>query len=60
VRISSGMPSGLPNVAFRTPAGRKVLIVLNDSGSSQSFNISFKGKTVAVTLDKNAVATYIW
>jgi glucosylceramidase len=60
VRIESGMPANFPNVAFKTPDGKKVLIVLNDSGSSQNFNIRFKNKTVVVSLDRNAVGTYIW
>jgi glucosylceramidase len=60
VRIASNLPSGLPNVAFRTPDGKKVLIVLNDSGSWKNFNISFKGKTAVVSLDRNAVGTFIW
>jgi glucosylceramidase len=60
VRIASNLPSNLPNVAFKTPSRRKVLIVLNDSGSSQSFNIGFKGMTALVSLERNAVGTYVW
>ena len=60
VRIASGLVSDLPNVAFKTPGGKKVLIVLNDSGTAQNFNIRFKDKSVTVTLDRNAVGTYVW
>ncbi len=60
VRIATNYPSVLPNVAFRTPDGKKVLIVLNDNNTIQTFNIKFKGKTVTSTLNKGAVATYIW
>jgi glucosylceramidase len=60
VRIATGIPADLPNVAFKTPDGKKVLIVFNDSGSSVNFNIRFRGKTVLLTLDRNAVGTYIW
>lgn len=60
VRIASNIPSGLPNAAFRTPAGKIVLIVLNDTDSSLNFNISFKGKTAVISLERNAVGTYVW
>jgi glucosylceramidase len=60
VRITSNIPPSLPNVAFKTPSGKKVLIVLNDSGSSLSFNIWFNGRHVATKLGRNAVGTYVW
>jgi glucosylceramidase len=60
VRIVSSQASPLPNVAFKTPQGRKVVIVLNESTSSQSFNISFNGKTITATLPGGAAGTYIW
>ena len=44
VRIDTNLPANLPNVAFKTPEGKKVLIVQNDAGSLQNFNISFNGK----------------
>lgn len=60
VRIGSNMPGGLPNVAFKTPDGKKVLIVLNTTPATKNFNIRFRGKTVQASLDAGAVATYIW
>ena len=36
VRIETNSPGELPNVAFKTPAGKKVLIVLNTSASTRS------------------------
>lgn len=60
VRIASNMVNDLPNVAFRTPDGKIVLIVLNDSKESKRFFIGFKGRQAAVRLDQGAVATYIW
>jgi glucosylceramidase len=60
VRISSGILSNLPNVAFQTPEGRKVLIVLNNSSVMQTFNIGFNNRKAATTLGIGAVATYIW
>ncbi len=60
VRIASNTVANLPNVAFKTPSGKKVLIVLNKSNSIQSFNIKFKDKTVSTTLNAGAVGTYVW
>ncbi|HEY4148518.1 MAG TPA: glycoside hydrolase family 30 beta sandwich domain-containing protein, partial [Chitinophagaceae bacterium] len=60
VRIASNLPGNLQNVAFKTPDGKKVLIVLNDNSSAQTFNIQFNGKMVTSTLDAGAVGTYIW
>ena len=60
VRIESGIVANLPNVAFLTPEGRKVLIVLNNSNSIQSFNIGYKGLKAATSLAGGAVATYVW
>ncbi|MGV3641196.1 MAG: glycoside hydrolase family 30 beta sandwich domain-containing protein, partial [Adhaeribacter sp.] len=60
LRIASNVPANLPNVAFQRPDGKKVLIVLNESGSTQSFNIGYRGKAVAASLPAGAVATYVW
>lgn len=60
VRISSNMISDLPNVAFKTPAGQKVLIVLNKSNNLRNFNIKFNGKITAISLNGGAVGTFVW
>ena len=60
VRIGSSLPDSLPNVAFKTPQEKIVLIVANDSQEEKNFNIVYKGKSAAVTLQGRAVATYIW
>ncbi len=60
VRIASSLVPSLPNVAFMTPAGKKVLIVLNESNELKTFNIKYKGKTVNSSLQAGAVATYSW
>jgi glucosylceramidase len=60
VRIASNIPGNLQNVAFKTPAGKKVLIVENDGNTENSFNIRFKGRWVSTTLPAGAVGTYIW
>ena len=60
VRISSNITMGLANVAFKTPTGKTVLIVLNESNKPQAFTISSKGKTLSQSLNGGSVATYIW
>ncbi|WP_242927561.1 glycoside hydrolase family 30 protein [Pontibacter vulgaris] len=60
VRIGSNLPGSLPNVAFKTPNGDKVLIVLNEGQAAKNFNIRYKGRIVTTTLNKGAVGTYIW
>jgi len=60
VRINSNIPENLPNVAFKTPEGKIVLIVLNDSDKAQNFQISYKSKSIRANLSSGSVATYIW
>jgi glucosylceramidase len=60
VRIASNISGNLYNVAFKTPAGKKVLIVENEAGSAATFNIKYNGKWVAASLEGGAVASYVW
>ncbi|MCW3073608.1 MAG: glucosylceramidase [Flaviaesturariibacter sp.] len=60
VRIESNIPGSLNNVAFKTPAGKKVLLVENDGASVAVFNIKHNGKWVTTSLDAGAVASYVW
>jgi glucosylceramidase len=60
VRISSNISGNLQNVAFMTPQGKKVLIVLNDGTSAQTFTVQFNGKNFSTTLNGDAVGTYVW
>jgi glucosylceramidase len=60
IRIKSDIYGSLHNVAFKRPDGKKVLIVLNDGGSAQTFNIKYKSKWTVTALDAGAVGTYIW
>ena len=50
----------LPNVAFKTPAGRIVLIVANDTWSVNSFKIQYNREFVRFELKPGAVGTYVW
>lgn len=60
VRVASNNLETLPNVAFVTPKGKKVLIVTNNGADTQAFNIQYKDKTLAASLAKGSVGTYVW
>ena len=60
VRIASNNLSTLPNVAFKTPAGKKVLIVMNTSATEQHFQIKDAGKFQRISLVAGAAATLVW
>ncbi|HSB92810.1 MAG TPA: glycoside hydrolase family 30 beta sandwich domain-containing protein [Flavitalea sp.] len=60
VRIASTEIDSLPNAAFKTPDGKKVLIVLNEGTGTKHFNIAENDKIMSTTLNGGAVATYIW
>ncbi len=60
VRISTNMPDNLPNIAYKTPDGKIVLIVLNKGNMPQTFTINHRNKGVLVSLEKESVATYVW
>jgi glucosylceramidase len=60
VRIGSNLSGNLQNVAFKTPEGKKVLIVENDGNTAESFNIKCNGKWIVTSLEAGSVGTYIW
>jgi glucosylceramidase len=60
IRIASSPSTRLPNVAFVTPTGQKVLVVLNDSPDTQMYNIAYKNKKANMQLQPRAVATIVW
>jgi glucosylceramidase len=60
VRIASTLSGNIYTVAFQTPTGKKVLVVLNDGGSAAAFNIKFNGKIAVATLPGGAVGTFVW
>jgi glucosylceramidase len=49
-----------PNVAFRRPDGKTVLIVANDTGATTAFSVQFDGATAELKLAAGTVGTYIW
>lgn len=60
VRIASSEKSELPNVAFLTPDGRRVLIVANPGKTDVKFAIEYRNKSAMTELPAGAVATYVW
>jgi glucosylceramidase len=60
IRVYSTPSGNLNNIAFKTPAGKKVLIVENDGNAAEVFNIKFNGKWVTASLAAGSVGTYIW
>jgi glucosylceramidase len=60
VRVGSTAVSGLPNVAYRTPQGNKVLVVLNDGGTDRRFNVLAGGRAVQPIIPAGSVATFVW
>jgi glucosylceramidase len=59
-RIHSNYSDQLPNVAFQTPTGAIVVIVLNDTNIDQSFNIKTPKESIMTSLKAGAVGTYVW
>lgn len=59
-RIESNNLGDLSNVAFESPDGSIVTIVLNKSDKDQSFNLSIDGQAVRTSLNAGAVGTYVW
>ena len=59
-RIVSNMDEQLPNVAFRTPTGQAILIVLNNTKEQKGFTIELRGRRLHYTLNGGAVATYVF
>lgn len=62
IRIGStaSASTSLQYVAFKTPAGKKVLLVENDGSGSTAFNIRFNGKWIPTSLGAGSVATFVW
>lgn len=60
VRIASNYLADLPNVAFLTPDGKIVLIVLNDTGANKEFAIQYAAKKAGASLSAGSVGTFVW
>lgn len=61
VRVaSSNAGATLHNVAFRTPNGKIVLIVVNSRGVAAQFHVDWDGRRFAYTLPATSVGTFVW
>jgi len=60
VRIGSTITGNLQNVAFKTPEGKKIVIVVNGGSTAQEFNIKYNGKLLSTNLAGGSVGTYVW
>lgn len=60
IRIGSNIIGNLHNVAFKTPAGKKVLIVINEGNEANLFNIKHNGKWITTSLVGGSAGTYVW
>lgn len=52
--------SVLPNVAFKTPDNKIILVVVNDSYGTGGFSVQFRGKILNSKLAPGSVGTYVW
>ncbi|MFC3414308.1 glycoside hydrolase family 30 protein [Algoriphagus hitonicola] len=60
LRIDSTPIEGLPNVAYLTPKGKKVLIVLNDGDEPIDFQVQENETKFKGSLNPGAVGTWVW
>ena len=60
VRIASEQGNNLFNVAYKRPDGKKVLIIVNDNNTPQTFNIRTGNRWFTATLEGGAVGTFVW
>jgi glucosylceramidase len=60
IRIESNTLDSLPNAAFKTPDGKKVLIVSNTSSQPQKFDVRAGTVIFTTSLNSGSVGTYIW
>jgi glucosylceramidase len=61
VRIGSSSTAGvIETVAFRNTDSTRVLIALNNSNTTRTFRVDWRGQFFTYTLTAGAVATYTW
>jgi glucosylceramidase len=60
VRIASNIVDGMHNVAFISPEGKKVLVVVNDNDTTKEFGIGWGGRVAKASLPGGAVGTFVW
>ena len=60
IRIESNALESLPNVAFKSPDGKKVLIVANTGSAAEKFDVRSGTNFFTTSLNAGSVGTYIW
>jgi len=60
VRVASTSSPALPNVAFKAPGGKVVLIVVNHGKAEQTFDVLYCGRMFKTELKSGSVGTYVW
>ncbi len=60
LRLGSTALEQLPNVAFRTPEGKTVLLAMNETDQAQTFNINVGKQWITATLAAGTVGTFVW
>lgn len=60
VRIESNYSTEFPNVAFKTPEDKIVVIVLNNSDAQKTFNINASQEPITSTIPAGSVGTFVW
>ncbi len=60
VRIASTQKGNINSIAFKTPEGKKVLILENDGDANEKCTIEYNQKLFSTSLDGGSVATFIW
>lgn len=59
-RIASNFETEIPNVAFETPEGKIVVVVLNNTNQPVNFNINVPREPITTSLPAGASGTYVW
>jgi len=60
LRIDSSPIEGLPNVAYLTPGGQKVIIILNDTDTAVNLTLVENERTFTASLNPGATGTWVW
>jgi glucosylceramidase len=60
VRIGCSSSGSSANVAFKTPTGKTVVLLLNDGAAPQTYTIKTSTRTISTVLPTGAAGTYIW
>ena len=60
VRIASSLEENIPNVAFKTGEGKKVVIIQNKNGTAKNIQVKTGMQSLTITLKAGAVGTLLF